>query len=102
MYLVEGNERIVASEDRSALARLQYHCCAALRRCKRSRSLLSAYICTFQSLSVVRHGYVCSSGNNATPGRKPQSLHKRSTITDIIMVNRRRVYRGSGENLNSG
>ena len=29
-------------------------------------------------------------------------IHKRSTITDLIMDNLSRVYRGSGEKLNSG
>ena len=106
MYSVEGNERIVASEDRkhSAGHWLVSNITAAPRfddTNKRSRSLLSAYIiCAFSIFECGEAWYVCSSGN-ATPGEET-SLHKRSAITDLIMVNRRRVYRGSGGKLNSG
>jgi hypothetical protein len=96
MYSVEGNERIIASEDRSIRLGIGS---SALRRYKRSRSLLSASICTF-SIFECGEAWVCVF--LWQQGRKPQSLHKRSTITDIVMVNRRRVYRGSGGKLNSG
>ena len=60
MYSVEGNERIIASEDRSIRLGIGS---SALRRYKRSRSLLSASICTFSIFECVRPGYVYSSGN---------------------------------------
>ena len=88
MYSVEGNERIVASEDRkhSAGHWLVSNITAAPRFDDTNGAdyfYLLIFV-HFQSLSVVRPGYVCSSGN-ATPGEET-SLHKRSAITDLIMV----------------
>ena len=94
---MEGNERIVASEDSNIRLGIGSSPILLLRRASTidtngaDHFYLLIFV-HFQSLSVVRPGYVCSSGN-ATPGEET-SLHKRSTITDLIMINRRRVYRG--------